>query len=102
MSLPFKCYKCKNSEHHAAVCPSSKNFAGKSSKHSINCQSNPGANYLSDPGVLSLLGGERVEPNLCFCLDSGAQFSSFCKEAVEKYVDERRSPPMARLLCSYG
>ena len=41
-SLPFKCYKCKKSEHHAAVCPSSKKFASKSSKSSFNYQSNPG------------------------------------------------------------
>ena len=34
-----------------------------------------------------------------FLLDTGAQFSSICKEAVEKYVDECRSPPMARLVC---
>ena len=26
-SLPFKCYKCKKAEHHAAVCPT-KNFPG--------------------------------------------------------------------------
>ena len=37
-----------------------------------------------------------------FLLDSGAQFSSICKEAVEKFVDECRSPPMARFVCSYG
>ena len=42
VSLPFKCYQCKKSEHHAAVCPSSKNFASKSSKGSCNYQSNPG------------------------------------------------------------
>ena len=35
-------------------------------------------------------------------LDTGAQFISISKEAVEKYVDECRSPPMARLVCSYG
>ena len=41
-SLPFKCYKCKKAEHHAAVCPT-KNFASKSkSKGSFNYQSNPG------------------------------------------------------------
>ena len=35
-SLPFKCYKCKKAEHHAAVCPT-KNFASKSnSKGSFN------------------------------------------------------------------
>ena len=37
-----------------------------------------------------------------FLLDSGAQFSSICKEAVEKYVDECRSPSMARFVCSFG
>ena len=42
VSLPFKCYKCKNSEYHAAVCPSSKNFPSKSSKGSFDYQSNPG------------------------------------------------------------
>ena len=36
-SLPFKCYRCKKAEHHAAVCPSLKN-----SKSSMNFQSNPG------------------------------------------------------------
>ena len=36
-----------------------------------------------------------------FLLDSGAQFSSVCKEAIEKYV-EGHSPPMARLVYSYG
>ena len=41
-SLPFKCYQCKTSEHHSAVCPSSKNFASRSSKCSFNYQSNPG------------------------------------------------------------
>ena len=39
-SLPFKCYQCKKSEHHAAVCPSSRNFASKSPKGSFNYQSN--------------------------------------------------------------
>ena len=34
-SLPFRCYKCKKSEHHAAICPSSKNFASKCSKGSL-------------------------------------------------------------------
>ena len=42
-SFPFKCYKCKKAEHHAAVCPTTKNFASKSnSKGSFNYQSNPG------------------------------------------------------------
>ena len=37
-SLPFKCYKCKKAEHHAAVCPT-KNFASESnSKGSFNYQ----------------------------------------------------------------
>ena len=37
-----------------------------------------------------------------FLPDTGAQFSSISKEAVEKCVDESRSPPMARLVRSYG
>ena len=40
----------------------------------------------------------KVERNLCFLVNSGAQSSSVCKEAVEKYVDECRSPPMARFV----
>ena len=39
-------------------------------------------------------------------LNTGVQFSSICREAVEKYFDECRSPPMAKLVCflwpSYG
>ena len=42
VSLPFKCYQCKKSEPHAAVCPSSKKFASKVTKGSFNHQSNPG------------------------------------------------------------
>ena len=43
-SLPFKCYQCKKNPNImlAAVCPTSKNFASKSSKGSFNYQSNPG------------------------------------------------------------
>ena len=37
-----------------------------------------------------------------FLLGLGAQFSSICKEAVEKYVDYCRSLLLARLVCSYG
>ena len=37
-----------------------------------------------------------------FLLDSRASLSSICKEAVEKYVDKCRNPPVARLVCSYG
>ena len=93
-SLPFKCYKCKKAEHHAAVCPSLKN-----SKSSMNFQSNPGVMNLVLDFTVSR-GKERAK--FVFLLDTGAQFSSISKEAVEKYVDECRSPPMARLVCSYG
>ena len=58
-SLPFKCYKCKKSEHHAAVCPSSKNFAGKSFKGSFNYQSNPVLSFTVSRG--------KSRANLCFC-----------------------------------
>ena len=44
----------------------------------------------------------KSKAKLVFLLDSGAQFSSICKESVEKLVDECRSPPMARLVSSYG
>ena len=98
VSLPFKCYKYKKAEHHAAVCPT-KNFASKSnSKGSFNHQSNPGVMNL----VLSFTASRgKSRAKFVFLLDSGAQFSSICKEAVEKYVDECRSPPMARLVCSF-
>ena len=98
-SLPFKCYKCKNAEHHAAVCPT-KNFARKSnSKGSFNYQSNPG---VMNP-VLSLnVSRGKSRAKFVFLLDSGAQFSSICKEAAEKYIDECRSPPMARSVCYFG
>ena len=97
-SLPFKCYKCKKYEHHAAVCPSSKNFASKSSKSSFNYQSNPG---VMNPVLSFTVSRGKSKSNFVFLLDTGAQFSSICKEAVEKYIDECRSPPMARLVCSY-
>ena len=44
----------------------------------------------------------KAKPNLYFLLDSGAQFSTICREAVENLVDECRSPPMARLISSFG
>ena len=98
-SLPFKCYNCKKAEHHAAVCPT-KNFASKSnSKGSFNYQSNPG---VMNPVLSFTIGRGKSRAKFVFLLDSGAQFSSICKEAVEKYVDECRSPPMARFVCSFG
>ena len=98
-SLPFKCYKCKKAEHHAAVYPT-KNFASKSnSKGSFNYQSNPG---VMNPVLSFTVGRGKSRAKFVFLLDSGAQFSSICKEAVEKYVDECHSPPMARLVCSFG
>ena len=98
-SLPFKCYKFKKAEHHAAVCPT-KNFASKSnSKGSFNYQSNPG---VMNPVLSFTVSRGKSRAKFVFLLDSGAQFSSICKEAVEKYVDECRSPPMARFVCSFG
>ena len=98
-SLPFKCYKCKKAEHHAAVCPT-KNFARKSnSKGSFNYQSNPG---VMNPVLSFTVSRGKSRAKFVFLLDSGAQFSSICKEAVEKYVDECCSPPMARFVCSFG
>ena len=93
-SLPFKCYRCKKAEHHAAVCPSLKN-----SKSSMNFQSNPG---VMNPILAFMVSRGKKRAKFVFLLDIGAQFSSISKEAVEKYVDECRSPPMARLVCSYG
>ena len=98
-SLPFKCYKCKKAEHHAAVCPTKK-FASKSnSKGSFNYQSNPG---VMNPLLSFTVGRGKSRAKFVFLLDSGAQFSSICKEAVEKYGNECRSPPMARYVCSFG
>ena len=98
-SLSFKCYKCKKAEHHAAVCPT-KNFASKSnSKDSFNYQSNPG---VMNPVLSFTVSRGKGRAKFVFLLDSGAQFSSICKEAVEKYVDECHSPPMARFVCSFG
>ena len=93
-SLPFKCYRCKKAEHHAAVCPSLKN-----SKSSMNFQSNPG---VMNPVLAFTVSRGKKRAKFVFLLDTGAQFSSISKEAVEKYVDECHSPPMARLVCSYG
>ena len=99
-SLPFKCYKCKKAEHHAAVCPTTKNFASKSnSKGSFNYQSNPG---VMNPVLSFTVSRGKSRAKFVFLLDSGAQFSSICKEAVEKHVDECHSPPMARFVCSFG
>ena len=99
-SLPFKCYKCKKAEHHAVVCPTTKNFASKSnSKDSFNYQSNSG---VMNPVLSFTVSRGKSRAKFVFLLDSGAQFSSICKEAVEKYVDECRSPPMARFVCSFG
>ena len=44
----------------------------------------------------------KSKSKFVFLLDSRAQFSSICKEAVEKYVDECCSPPMTRFVCSFG
>ena len=53
--------------------------------------------------VLSLyVSRGRKRAKFVFLLDSGPQVSSICKEAIEKLVDNCRSPPMARLVCSYG
>ena len=98
-SLPFKCYKCKKSEHHAAVCPSSKASDSKSSGSSLNYQSNPG---ILSPVLSCSVSRGRSSAKFVFLLDSGAQFSSICKEAVERLVDECRSPPMAKLVSSFG
>ena len=63
-SLPFKCYKCKKAEHHAAVCPT-KNFANKSnSKGSFNYQSNPG---VMNPVLSFTVSRGKSRANLCFC-----------------------------------
>ena len=61
-SLPFKCYRCKKAEHHAAVCPSLKN-----SKSSMNFQSNPG---VMNPVLAFTVsrGKKKKKPNLYFCL----------------------------------
>ena len=64
-SLPFKCYKCKKSEHHAAVCPSSKNFASKSSKSSFNYQSNPG---VMNPVLSFTVSRGKSKSNFVFLL----------------------------------
>ena len=97
-SLPFNCYKCKKAEHHAAVCPT-KNFASKNnSKGSFNYQSNPG---VMNPVLSFTVGRGKSRAKFVFLLKTGAQFSSICKEAVEKYADECRSPPMARFVCSF-
>ena len=98
-SLPFKCYKCKKSEHHAAVCPSSNNFSSKFSKGSFNYQLN---SEIMDPVLSFIVSRGRSRAKFVSWLDSGAQFSSICKGAVEKYVDECCSPPMVRLVWSYG
>ena len=98
-SLPFKCYKCKKSEHHAAVCPSSKASYSKSSGSSLNYFSNPG---VMSPILSCTVSRGRSKAKFVFLLDSGAQFSTICKEAVEKIVDKCRSPPMARLVSSFG
>ena len=98
-SLPFKCYKCKKAEYHADVFPT-KNLASKSnSKGSFNYQSNPG---VMNPVLSFTVGRGKSRAKFVFLLDSRAQFSSICKEAVEKYIDECHSPPMARFVCSFG
>ena len=99
VSLHFKCYQCKKSERHAAVCPSSENFASKSSKGYFSYQSNPG---VMDPVLSFTISRGKSKAKFVFLLDSGAQFNSICKEAMEKYVDGCRSPPMARFVYSYG
>ena len=54
-----------------------------------------------NPVLSFTVGRGKSRAKFVFLLDSGAQFSSICKEAVEKYVDECRSPPMARFVCSF-
>ena len=67
-SLPFKCYRCKKAEHHAAVCPSLKN-----SKSSMNFQSNPG---VMNPILAFTVNRGKKRAKFVFLLDTGAQFSS--------------------------
>ena len=98
-SLPFKCCKCKKSEHHAAVCTSSNNSSGKSSNSSFNYQSNP---VVMNPVFSFTVSHGKSRAKFVSLLDSRAQFSSISKEEIEKYVDECCGPPMARLVCSYG
>ena len=64
-------------------------------------------NYQSNPGVMNpvlsfIISKGKSRAKFVFLLDSGAQFCSICKGAVEKYVDECRSTPMARFVCSFG
>ena len=80
-SLPFKCYKCKKAEHHAAVCPT-KNFASKSnSKGSFNYQSNPG---VMNPVLSFTVGRGKSRAKFVFLLDSGAQFNSLAQFVKRK------------------
>ena len=68
-SLPFKCYRCKKSEHHAAVCPTLK-IVSKSSSNSLNYQANPG---IISPVLSLMVSRGRDKACFIFLLDSIAQ-----------------------------
>ena len=52
---------------------------------SFNYQSNP---RVMNPVLSFTVSRGKSRDKFVFLLDSEAQFSSICKEAVEKYVDE--------------
>ena len=97
-ALPYKCFVCGKSEHHGALCPQSKDF-GKSDKKIFNFHN--GSDIIVP--VISLPVGRGKNNARChFLLDTGAQFSIINKEFVENKVGACLSPPMSKMVSSFG
>ena len=73
----------KKSEHHAAVCPSSKNFASKSSKSSFNYQLNPG---VMNPVLSFTVSRGKSKSNFVFLLDTGVSLTQFVKRPLKNML----------------
>ena len=96
-ALPYRCYVCGKSEHHGALCPQAKEFSKQDKMFNINTVSD-----IICPIVSLPVSRGKTRARCNFLLDSGAQFSIINKEFVERKVGPCLSPPISRLVSSFG
>ena len=86
------------SEHHGALCPQSKEIA----KPDKNIFSFHNGSDVIVPIISLPVSRDKRGARCHFLLDTGAQFSIISKEFVENKVGVCLSPPMSRLVSSFG
>ena len=97
-ALPYKCFVCGKSEHHVAFCPQD-----KTDKKVFNINTDYTISDIIVPLLsLPVIRDKRNSARCAFLLDSGAQFSIINKEFVEKRVGPCLSPPIYKLVSSFG